>query len=738
MLRALILCALSLIPSMEMLAQEESPAKSSPVDAALARERAGDFETSLKLLGEEIERNPQNGAAHFHRGRIGFNALRFQPELQKQVEGDFDRALELRPNEATWRTVRAEFFAQTNRPDKAVEDLTEALKLRPGQPQWLLQRGLAHSQLGKLKEAAADNEAAARIKPDFAFAWINATDVYVRLGDAPNAIRTGDQAVKVAAKIPMAQLNCGRAYFLDNRLAVAEERFNSALQLIPNFPQALFYRAELYSLLDDLAAARNDYYLVALLGPNDVQSRMLFARTERLCGNYESALQVLDALRKVAPDEPELQYELALAWAAAKEPEKALAALEVIKDDERFFADIQTARGDVLWQQGELAAAQEAYWRVRTEYDLRIAAAPDDPIARLRRGLFLLHQRTDAEALEDFRIALEKSPRDFEAANSLAWLLATTASKKVSNPDDALRLAKQACEITLNRRHGHLDTMAAALAATGAFDEAVKVQKKAIALATPENVIHYQRRLACYSEHKQWQETSETPKFVARVGSEPLDLAIPVAKFDAVAVNKEPAERKLAEVIDSTKDAVVLIQHESGGGSGMILSSTGHVITCAHVLPLRGEIKVTCDRTEDDKQVTSTFTADILAVDRVRDLALLRLREATKLPTVQLGLSAKVSAGDSVVVVANPLAGGKFVLKQVATDGIVSNASQTVGAYKLQKRIQTTANVSPGCSGGPLLNTRGQVIGVVVSSVDAARAGFAIPIADVKAFLRID
>lgn len=121
----------------------------------------------------------------------------------------------------------------------------------------------------------------------------------------------------------------------------------------------------------------------------------------------------------------------------------------------------------------------------------------------------------------------------------------------------------------------------------------------------------------------------------------------------------------------------------------------------------------------------------------MRDLALVIIKDAGDLQPLWLGLKVKVVAGDKVVAIGNPLAGGKGVLRHVATDGIASNAAQLLNVHKRQSRIQTTANVSPGSNGGPLLNMRGEVIGVIAAKIDAAQAGFAFPISDIAKFLEL-
>ena len=133
-------------------------------------------------------------------------------------------------------------------------------------------------------------------------------------------------------------------------------------------------------------------------------------------------------------------------------------------------------------------------------------------------------------------------------------------------------------------------------------------------------------------------------------------------------------------------------------------------------------------------------TAKVIASDTNRDLALLRVDDATGLVAAPLGTSADVAVGDEVVAIGNALAleGGPTV-----TQGIVSALDRSIDTENgtLQGLIQTDAAISSGNSGGPLVNARGQVIGmntaVAASSgtVNASNIGFAISIDAIRAFL---
>jgi S1-C subfamily serine protease len=139
----------------------------------------------------------------------------------------------------------------------------------------------------------------------------------------------------------------------------------------------------------------------------------------------------------------------------------------------------------------------------------------------------------------------------------------------------------------------------------------------------------------------------------------------------------------------------------AGAGTGMLLTADGEVLTNAHVVRGAANIAVTLDGEGEPRR------ADVVGADPVADLALLRIRGASGLPTVVLGSSAALRVGDDVTAIGNALAlpGGPTV-----TQGIVSAKDRSI--EQLDGLIQTDAAINPGNSGGPLVNAAGEVVGI--------------------------
>ncbi len=188
--------------------------------------------------------------------------------------------------------------------------------------------------------------------------------------------------------------------------------------------------------------------------------------------------------------------------------------------------------------------------------------------------------------------------------------------------------------------------------------------------------------------------------------------------------------RDVQEVLAKIEPATVAVSVDGGinaggsAGTGFVISSDGVTITNNHVVE---GVKKSIEVTLNDGR---TLSATLLGRDPLEDLAVLKV-EGSGLPTAKLGSSGKVQVGDDVIAIGNALAleGGLSV-----TRGIVSGLDRTIDTelnFQLQGIIQTDAAINRGNSGGPLVNSRGEVIGIntaIANPSYAQNVGFAIAI----------
>ncbi|MGG7035435.1 MAG: trypsin-like peptidase domain-containing protein [Flavobacterium sp.] len=160
-------------------------------------------------------------------------------------------------------------------------------------------------------------------------------------------------------------------------------------------------------------------------------------------------------------------------------------------------------------------------------------------------------------------------------------------------------------------------------------------------------------------------------------------------------------------------------QEQIGTGSGVIISEDGYIVTNNHVIKEATEIEITLNSKKK-------YKAKLIGVDTKMDIALLKINPDEKLPYTVFADSDAVKVGEWVLAVGNP-----YNLTSTVTAGIVSAKARNLGGNGLQSFIQTDAAVNPGNSGGALVNTHGELIGIntMISSQTGSYVGysFAVP-----------
>lgn len=224
------------------------------------------------------------------------------------------------------------------------------------------------------------------------------------------------------------------------------------------------------------------------------------------------------------------------------------------------------------------------------------------------------------------------------------------------------------------------------------------------------------------------------------------DIKGPLGAFDLTEANAAPAfdteEQQNIAVYKKALPSVVNITSTSlafdffygpvpqqGQGSGFILDKQGHILTNNHVI-------MNAQRVEVKLSDGHTYKARVMQVDKNHDLALLQI-DAPNLTPATLSNSRNLVVGQRVYAIGNP-----FGLSGTMTRGIISAIRSIRGPQNnpIEDAIQTDAAVNPGNSGGPLLNSRGEVIGITTMIANngadqSSGIGFAIPINTAKAFL---
>jgi serine protease Do len=206
----------------------------------------------------------------------------------------------------------------------------------------------------------------------------------------------------------------------------------------------------------------------------------------------------------------------------------------------------------------------------------------------------------------------------------------------------------------------------------------------------------------------------------------------------------DPRETPLVKAVRRARSAVVNIHSEkttytdssgfasgtkkgrkiNGMGTGIVIDERGYIVTNHHVVNGVDSLRISLDN-------NASYNAVVVSEDPVRDLAILKIQPATPLTVMPIGISSDLMLGETVFAVGNA-----FGYEHTVTSGIISSLSRDVEVNDTQSYknlIQTDAAINPGNSGGPLINVKGEVIGINVAiRAGAQKIGFAIPIDDAR------
>ena len=217
-------------------------------------------------------------------------------------------------------------------------------------------------------------------------------------------------------------------------------------------------------------------------------------------------------------------------------------------------------------------------------------------------------------------------------------------------------------------------------------------------------------------------QVSEAHSFVANVASK---VSPSVVRIDIEReVQSDEFESDLLDPLlrDLLGDLGTFPRKERGQGSGVIIDSSGLVLTNAHVVERVDDVTITL---QNGNQVDGK----VVGTDQITDLALVKIKEFPGIESAKLGDSENIQVGDWAIALGTP-----YGLESTVTLGIVSSLHRDINSLGFSDKrldlIQTDAAINPGNSGGPLINSNGEVIGIntLVRSGPGAGLGFAIPI----------
>jgi tetratricopeptide (TPR) repeat protein len=490
-------------------------------DRGMAHVAAGSFENAVTDFSEALTLSPQNVPLLFARARAHAELGHSEAAL-----ADLDEILLVSPDNAIAFSQRGALRVRLGQHEQAIADCTEAIRIKPTAGAYF-QRGNAYAEAGDHDHAIADYTHALQLDPKAAAALTNRGNSYGRLGDLERALADYDRALELASDDLVTLINRGNARARLGQLDGALADYTQVLRLDPAHARTYSSRGLIHSGRGDWAKALADFDQAIRLEPGTARpyNHRGNVRAER--GDRTGAIADFSEALRLDRDYAAAWYNRGIAYSETGEYEKAAAdftealrlepahvgalvnrglARRRLNDTDGSLADFSAAvaadpellagyynRAGLLAERGEYDAAL-------ADLDEILRRDADDIVAWISRGRIHTLRGDFEKAIADNLEGLKRSPDDARIANNLAWLFATAPRAELRDAARALELAQKACADSEDCTR--LDTLAAALAACGQFEEAARCQQRAMELAPEDERADFHSRLELYQAGK--------------------------------------------------------------------------------------------------------------------------------------------------------------------------------------------------------------------------------------------
>lgn len=375
---------------------------------------------------------------------------------------------------AHWGLARA--LIEKGRIEDALHHAQRSLQLRPNHPFSHRAFGGVEAARGNWAAAQSHFERALAIRPDDAESLTARGVSFAQQGQTERAIEDFQRALEVNPSLEAARLEWVRTLITAGRLDEARQSLGPALQQHPDEAEWHALQGMLLVRQGDHAAAVDSYRRATKLAPNTVEYALRLASALTSAGRIDEAADLYAELQMRHPESLAAALGRASILSRQNRLAEAAAAYEQALSLRPDRAATHVALAQVYLAMNRLEEALE-----RCDRAAQLATQDAEP--RYLRALIRERQGDPRAAIDEYRAALELNADHLHAANNLAWLLATHRQDALRNGEEAVALAQRACDGAESPSPHLLDTLAAALAETGQFDQAIETAEKALALA---------------------------------------------------------------------------------------------------------------------------------------------------------------------------------------------------------------------------------------------------------------